>query len=453
MGALSGVQALTMLCSVIRNKLIAVWIGPVGIGLVILYNSVTDLVGVTSRLNIDQSSVREIAAASDDPARISYTVRMWSLALGLLAWLFMCAASPVLSQWSFGDTSHWLQFCILGCCPFLFTIAVGYQAVMKGLRQFGRLARVNLSATLSALAVSVPLIWWLRADSIIWVIVTYTVCQFVCSYLLRVRLPRVRMNARQVWQAGRVFISLGAAITIGSAMTYLCNYLFVLFMNDSASTGQLGLYQAGFTLINSYVGVFFTGVWIEYFPRLSAAVHSRRATEITVSHRIATTAWILIPVMPLFMACDDLIVRVIYAESFLGMIPFITLGMAAMGLRAASWCIQHTVLARGDGKIYVLTEAVSAVICLAVNTVSYARWGFYGLGVSYIVWYGLFLLLVWWFYRHFYGYRLRGRVMFPALAGTIIAIVCAVCRLCVDWWIPLAVGLAALPVALKYLKK
>ena len=50
MGQLGSVQVLGQLCSVVRNKLIAIWIGPVGVGLVILFNSVSDLVGVFTRL-------------------------------------------------------------------------------------------------------------------------------------------------------------------------------------------------------------------------------------------------------------------------------------------------------------------------------------------------------------------------------------------------------------------
>ena len=41
MGQLGSVQVLGQLCSVVRNKLIAIWIGPVGVGLVILFNSVS----------------------------------------------------------------------------------------------------------------------------------------------------------------------------------------------------------------------------------------------------------------------------------------------------------------------------------------------------------------------------------------------------------------------------
>ena len=455
MGQLGSVQVLGQLCSVVRNKLIAIWIGPVGVGLVILFNSVSDLVGVFTRLNIDQSSQRDIASAgdADTTAKLSYVTRRWSVWLGLLAWLLMCAFSPLLSKWSFGDTSRWPDFCLLGAVPFLTAVALGYQAVMKGCRQFGLLARVSALIAIGGIMVSVPLIWFLRERAIIWIILSYALCLFVGSWLWRVRLPRVRMKFREVWSTGMSFVRLGFFITLGLGAGYLANYLFVLYMNNYADTTRLGLYQAGYIILNSYVGAIFNGVWTEYFPRLSCAIRSRRATEVTVSHRISMTAWTLLPVMTLFMALDEPIVRIIYSSSFLDIIPYITLGMSAMGLRAASWCIQHTVLARGDGRLYVVTEIASCTLCLVLNIVGYSQWGFVGLGVSYIIWYLSFLALVWYIYRRHYGYRLRGRVMVPVLAGAVVAIGAAVGRLLLGWWLPLAVTLIVLPIAYKKLSK
>ena len=454
MGQLGSVQVLGQLCSVVRNKLIAIWIGPVGVGLVILFNSVSDLVGVFTRLNIDQSSQRDIAAGdSGTTAKLSYVTHRWSVWLGLLAWLLMCVASPLLSRWSFGETSRWPDFCLLGAVPFLTSVAFGYQAVMKGCRRFGLLARISALISIGGIIVSVPLIWFLRERAIIWIILAYTLCLFIGSWLWRVRLPRVRMKFREVWRTGMSFVRLGFFITLGLGAGYLVNYLFVLYMNNYADTTRLGLYQAGYIILNSYVGAIFSGVWTEYFPRLSRAIRSRRATEVTVSHRISMTAWTLLPVMTLFMALDEPIVRLIYSSSFLDIIPYITLGMSAMGLRAASWCIQHTVLARGDGRLYVITEVVSCALCLVLNIVGYSHWGFIGLGVSYIIWYIVFLALVWAVYRRCYGYRLRGRVMVPVLAGAVVAIGAAVGRLLLGWWLPLAVFFIVLPIAYKKLSK
>ena len=63
-----GVQVISILCSVARNKLTAVWIGPTGIGLLAIYNSLTDMMTQLSLLNVPQSGIRELTPASTTAA-------------------------------------------------------------------------------------------------------------------------------------------------------------------------------------------------------------------------------------------------------------------------------------------------------------------------------------------------------------------------------------------------
>ena len=74
MSVFGGVKALSIRCSLVRNKLIAVWVGPAGVGLVILFNSVVDIVTTASRLNIDQSAMRDIARAGTTDIDLTSTV-------------------------------------------------------------------------------------------------------------------------------------------------------------------------------------------------------------------------------------------------------------------------------------------------------------------------------------------------------------------------------------------
>lgn len=454
MGVFGGVKSLSILCSLVRNKLMAIWVGPVGVGLVILYNSVTDLVSVTSRLSMNDSSLPEVARAdNDNAAHISVIVRRWMVGAGLAGAVLMCLFSPVLSLLSFDDTSHWPQFCLLASIPVLYASALSYQTVLQGRGHLDRLARANLWTALSGIAVSVPLIWWLREQSIVWVILSYGVCMFVSTYFLRERMPRVKVSWAETYRKGSAFARLGMFMTLGIGMGYLTNYLFVLFVNSYSDTSELGIYQAGYTIVNSYVGVIFSGIILESFPKISALVHSRRRMSLVVSHRIGTLAWVIIPFVGLFMACDELIVRIVYAEAFLEMIPFITIAIAAVGMRMASNFLAQVILARGDGHIYFITETLSYISCLVLNIAGYSLAGFYGLGVSYILWYIIYLAITGFVFYRVYGYYLSGRVMVPVIAGAVFAVIAAAGRLAVGWWVPLLMTLAVLPAAYKKLSK
>lgn len=73
-GFLGGIQVLTILVSVVRNKLAAVLLSTAGVGLSALYQSVIGFLHNTSNLGISFSSIKEIAEfyGENHPEKFSY---------------------------------------------------------------------------------------------------------------------------------------------------------------------------------------------------------------------------------------------------------------------------------------------------------------------------------------------------------------------------------------------
>ena len=53
MGVFSGVQVISILVSVVRTKLVAIWIGAVGVGLFGVFNTVLDLLGNFAQMGMN----------------------------------------------------------------------------------------------------------------------------------------------------------------------------------------------------------------------------------------------------------------------------------------------------------------------------------------------------------------------------------------------------------------
>jgi len=73
---IGGSSLLTNLAAILRNKFVAVFLGPAGIGLMGLLGSMTSMVGTLAGLGVTTSGVREIAEASGagDHVRVARTV-------------------------------------------------------------------------------------------------------------------------------------------------------------------------------------------------------------------------------------------------------------------------------------------------------------------------------------------------------------------------------------------
>ena len=408
MGLFGGVQVMGIICSIIRTKLVAIWIGPVGVGLFGLFNNALEMINTGTNLGIRGSSVRDIsqAVASDDRsliARIIVVVRRWSLWLGLGGALLTLLLSPLLSEVTFGTQDQMWGFVALSIAVLLMAISNGEQAVLQGSRRLKRLARASVAGTVLGLLISIPLFYWLRERSVVPSIIAYAACNALMMWLLRNKdYPAPGVSRRETVDMGRGFVRLGIYMTVGNFVTILAGYVFNAWLNQEAGTAVVGHYQAGYTLINKYTGLILSALGMEYYPRLAQVAGDRLRLHESVSLEISVAMLVLAPVVALFVLLRGPIIWLLYSEEFTVIEAMVSWGMVGTVMRALSWCMAFVILARGDGKTYVITEAVSATVGLVLNILFYRWWGITGLGLSFLAWYVVYTLIIGVVYFHHY---------------------------------------------------
>ena len=400
MGLFGGVQVMGILCSIIRTKLVALWIGPVGIGLFGLFNNALEMISTGTNLGIRSSSVRDISQTLEQSdrglvARMIAVVRKWSLWLGLGGALLTISLAPLLSELTFGDQTHIWGFVALSAAVLLQALTNGEYAVLQGTARLKRLASVTLWGTIVGLAVSVPLFYLLRERSILPSIIAYALALAAFAWMFRNRdYPAAAVSRRETFDMGKGFVRLGIYMTLGNFASILASYAFNAWLNVHAGTEQVGFYQAGFTLINKYTGLILTALGMEYYPRLAKVADSRLRLRAFVSQEINVAIAVMAPVVALFILLRELVVWILYTPEFNVILTFVSWGMVGTVLRTLSWCLAFTILAKGDGKTYLWTEVASAVINLVLNILYYRWWGLTGLGVAFLVSYLLYTLIV-----------------------------------------------------------
>lgn len=428
-----GVQVITILCSIVRTKLVALWIGPAGVGLLALYNSTMEFLSTSTQLNLRQSAVRDLSQAKNDidRQRLMAVARTLSFVLGFCGMVLVALFCSALSLWAFDDTKHWLAFVILSPMMLFSAIASGEWAIMQGFDKLKALARSSAFAALTATVAAIPLFYFLRLKAIVPVILVFAFANALYAMIFHVRTPGRRYTSLSTaFAQGHPMLSLGLYLTVSAAVTLLASNIFIVYLNRSFTAEITGLYQAGYTLVNTYVGMIFTAIAMEYYPRLaSVAVHPRRC-EVIVTHEIKIALWILLPVIVLFIVFKSLIVKILYAPTFEAILPYLSLAIIGVTFRAVSWCMAYVMLARGDGRIYIITEVASAVFYLALNIPLFGAMGFDGLGLAYIAWYAVYTAICYAVYRYRYHMRLR-RGVWPLLllvlaAGITTHFICSV---------------------------
>ena len=454
MGLFGSLQVLTILCSVVRVKFVALWIGATGLGLFTIFNSALTLVSTISQLNLRGSSVRGIASAPSDRRNVvSHVVRRWGWLLGIAGAVIMVAVAPVFSIRTFSDYSHTLPFALLAIAVLFNSAMMGEQSVMQGQGLMRNLARSSLWTNIGGLAACLPLVYFCRDAGIIPSIIAYSVAGYVVCHILRADLGGVTSDRADLWREVKPLLRLGAFMTMAAAFSELLNYILITYINTRSGTSEVGIFQAGFTIVNRYVGLIFTAIGIEFYPRLSRVAHSPMRQQTFVSHEMLVLLLCILPLILLFIPFAGIAVTILYSSEFGDAVPYIILAMPGMVARVGVWCWSFVILARGDGRLYIFTESVSDILTLGIAIAGYSLGGIPGLGASFSVSTILAIGVVGPVYHRVYGLRVAPAVlrMFAfSLAVTIMASITA--HLWTPWAI-LPLGLAATWPCLKALRK
>lgn len=424
MGLFSGVQMLQVLCSAVKYKLVSVWLHASGVGLFGIYNTTVETIASLTDSGLRNTSVREIAQAGQRRSgldRIVAVVRSWSALIGFAAALLMVAAAPVLAISIFGEVGYWWQFALLSAATLCNSLLSGEKAIMQGLSRFKPLAKVAMYSSLAGLLVSIPLFRWLGDAGILWSFVAYPVVGLAVTLCYRYRARTVYPPSRKILAEGKEMVTLGGYMALALFAGNLAQTIFIAWLNREASTAEVGFYNAGSTLCIRYVGFVIGAIGMEFYPRLSAHIHSRKRVQLFVNHEIVLLMTALVPLLLSFLIFRGLIVRILYTEEFLVIIPFITVAVCHTVFRSSSAVISFTMVARGSGRIYLLVESFDAFTGMLICMAGYKLFGLVGIGYAFVLWFLLYLFLVTLVYVRVFGYRLgRGAVASVAAAILIV---------------------------------
>ena len=157
-----GAQAANYLIGFARVKLVAMLLGPTGIGLVGLYTSAIGLVGTVSGLGVGSSAVREIVRAygQSDPQEAARTIiilRRVCWATGFFGWMLAVVFREPISLAMSGSSEHAGAIAVLGATLLFGAVSGGQLALLQGLRRIGDLARAEVTGAALGSVVSVAI--------------------------------------------------------------------------------------------------------------------------------------------------------------------------------------------------------------------------------------------------------------------------------------------------------
>ena len=266
MGVFGSVQGVTIGLGIIRNKLVAVLIGPAGVGIISLFNSAITLLTNTSNMGLGVSGVRNVSEAyeANDGQRLESavaTLRFWAFFAGFLGMSLCLALSVWLSQITFSDSVHTVDFMLLSPIVALSCITVGETAILKGARRLRSLAQLTIAGLGLTILITIPLYYIYREAAIVPSLIVAALVQMCVTVVCSFRAFPLQLSwNRQHVRSGSVMIKLGLAFTLAGILGNGADLFIRSFLNNTASIETVGLYNAGYMLSVVYASTLFSAL-------------------------------------------------------------------------------------------------------------------------------------------------------------------------------------------------
>ncbi len=410
-GLFGGVQGLNLLISLVRSKVVAILLGPDGMGLVSLFNSVIAFVSQGTSLGVSFSAIRQLSEAyeSGDNERIEYFIkvlRSWSFLAALLGMLVCVLIGPILNRYTFSWGDHTLHFVLLAPVVGMMAVTAGETAILKGCRRLKSLAIVQVWTVVSALIISAPIYYFFGQSGIIPVFVLAALAAMLIVVAFSYHLyPLCVKGNKKIFADGLPMVKLGIAFVLGAIFTTGAEVVVRSFLNVTADLDVVGLYNAGYTISIAYAGMVFTAMETDYFPRLSAVNHNTEAVNTLVNRQIEVSLLIAAPMLVAMIIFLPIIVPILLSSSFNPAVPMAQLAVLAMYFKAVTLPVAYINLAKGNSMAFLVFEAAYAVVFVALIVLGFNRFGLLGTGVALVAAHIVDLLMIFIFARLKYDYR------------------------------------------------
>lgn len=437
---MGGAQAINYLVGLLRVKVVALLLGPAGVGVIGLYTSATSLLGTVTGLGLQGSAVRAIAQAQgqDDPLAVARTIRtlrrlVW--ATGLLGWLACLALAVPLSRWMFQSTEHAWALAVLGGMLLLTAVSNGQLALLQGLRRIGDIARVQVAAAVLNTVVTIGLYAWLREDGIVLVLLANAVVQLLCSWWFarRVEVPRLAMDWSQAVAVAKPLLGLGIAMMWSGVLTLLLDLYTRTLVTRTLGIDAAGIYQAAWALSGLFAGFVLGAMGTDFYPRLTAVIHDRDAAARAINEQTEIGILLALPGLLVTLAFAKWVVWALYSAKFAPAAEVLAWMVLGVFGRVLSWPMGYILLAKGAARWFMATELTFLSIQAALVAWLLPRHGVVGAAYAFALCYLLCTAGMAWVGHRLIGFRWSVAVRQMMLAsGALLATAMAANRLLPD---------------------
>ena len=420
---------ISVLVGIVSAKVLALAVGPIGIGYLDLLQKFLGFVVIPASLGMGPVLVKHGAPLWGAGRHADFLrIRLAALLSAGLGAVVLAAAIALLRsvvvQAVFAgvvgsQAMLWVAFALI------FTVQSNIlKSAFSARQEIRLLSSANVAGSMTMAIALVVVILRLGIDAVplavfIGAIGTWAVTLVVGNWSPKSTQPRfvhkVSSLASQMWGLMKDGSSYALSSLAGSGATMAVPFVVLWAL----SATDVGYYRAAAAISVGYLGILLRAMSQEYFPRVAAAIGDSEMLERTLGDQHRLLMLVGYPVVLITLGLAPILVPLLFDASFAPAIGLLQLQLIGDVPKLTSWSYSFVLLAR-SGTRYMIAETVAGVTLVAGSWVFSRMFGLYGIGIGYLITYIVHLGAVVWLAREIPGARLPDRSWISVLLAVLL---------------------------------
>ncbi|SEN62992.1 polysaccharide transporter, PST family [Sphingomonas gellani] len=443
---IGGASVANIVIGLARTKVAALLLGPAGVGLIGLLQNMVQTGSAVAGFGIASSSVRQLAedVGTQNEPGLAATRRALFFATAILALLggavFWLLRTPLAAH-VLGDANQAPAVGWLGVAVALTVVSNSQLALLNGVRRIGDMARINVFGAVLGTGLGIGALALWRGHGIVPYVVAAPLAGTIAGlWILRrnpspgTMDPSLAAVRRQIGPMMR----LGISFMLGAISVTAALLAVRAIVAQRLGTIALGHFSAAWMISMTYIGFVLQAMGTDYYPRLTAAIRDHDLVNRMVNEQGEIALLLAAPILIGMEGAAPWAIRLLYSDAFGPAIEVLRWQILGDVLKIVGWPLGFVILASGNGRLFVMTEALGVGVYAAFVWLAVDWLGLPATGMGFMLMYGAYLPVVYLLARRRTGFRWRPRNTFA-----IVMVFAAVALTALAGWMHDALGLGA----------
>jgi PST family polysaccharide transporter len=431
---MSSVTVITLFFNLLKNKAIAVLVGPSGIGLYSLFMSLyTTMVSLTS-IASGGSVVKAIAEANsknDKPKlyAIKKILTFLAIAIGVSIGFLVFIFREKLSQWAFGSPLYADEIKLIGFVIIFAIFANFWQSWLNGLREIRMIAKIRVYTTIVVSTISIVLVYFYRLDGIIYSVILVPIVGFIFAawaFKKKVFFSHYNLKLSDYKSTANEVLKIGLVLLLISLLFQVGVYINRSIISNKMGIESLGVFFAAWTISMSYLEIFLSSLSVDYYPRLVENKDNQESYIKIVNEQLFFSLLMIFPLILFVYIYAPYIIALLFSHEFVEAVVILKWQIIGDLFKVFVWIFGYLLIVHSSLKYSLFVQLIWVVGYTGLVWFGLDQWGLSITGIAFFISYFISFILLYIYvkvkYKFIFTYENRGLFVFMTVAIVILVL-------------------------------